>query len=142
MIVNYSFLPHLNVFLYPSFTKLMELMRLLLHTHTLLNYAQSLFWSSLCVLTFILSPHFTVVFTGHCPLASHSWLDLFLLPSIDPTGEGYGNGQIDDIFHETDEIHSNRRSLLQAGPHSCCLWEQSGQSGATRGRLYSIKRLG
>lgn len=26
MIVNYSFLPHLNVFLYPSFTELMELM--------------------------------------------------------------------------------------------------------------------
>lgn len=34
MIVNYSFLPHLNIFLYPSFMTLMEVMCLLKHTHT------------------------------------------------------------------------------------------------------------
>ena len=77
MIVNYSFLPHLNVFLYPSFTELMEVMCLpaqtqthrhtdtQTHTHT--NQAGSSF-GLLFVLIFVLVPNLITVF--HRPLAT------------------------------------------------------------------------
>ena len=75
MIVNYSFLPHLNVFLYPSFTELMEVMCLPAqtdtqthrYTHTHTNQAGSSF-GLLFVLIFVLVPNFITVF--HQPLAT------------------------------------------------------------------------
>ena len=92
MIVNYSFLPHLNVFLYPSFTELMEVMCLPAqtqthrhtdthtHTHTQIRQGHHLvfcLFSSLFLYQILLQYS-----TGHWPLPSWyclsflAWLDL------------------------------------------------------------------
>ena len=84
MIVNYSFLPHLNVFLYPSFTELIEVMGLLpqtqtqTHTHTHTHHAGSSF-GFLCLFSCLFFYQILLQYsTGHCPvgIASHFWLGL------------------------------------------------------------------